>query len=180
MRIGYTRVSSQDQNLDRQVIEGAERVFEEKASGASRDRPALKELIAFARSGDEVVVHSLDRLGRSLGDLKTIVDELTAKGVAVQFVAERLRFSADQDDPLAKLQLHMIGAFAEFERSMIRKRQREGIEKAKERGVYRGRTPTIDPQEVQRLRKEGVGATEIAKRLGIGRASVYRLLGNAE
>ncbi len=176
MKIGYRRVSTTDQNLDRQELDGCEKVFEEKLSGASRDRPALHDMIDFARDGDEVIVHSLDRLARDLRDLKGIVDELNEKGVTVEFLQERLRFSPDADDPLSKLQLHLIGAFAEFERSMIRKRQAEGIARAKAKGIYKGRRATIDREQVAELHEEGLGATEIAKTLGIGRASVYRVL----
>lgn len=176
MRIGYRRVSSEDQNLERQELEGCEKVFEEKMSGAKRDRPALKQLIEWAREGDEVVVHSLDRLGRDLRDLQAIVQDLNDKGVSVEFLQERLRFTPEADDPLSRLQLQMMGAFAEFERNIIRKRQAEGIARAKAKGVYKGRKPSIDADEVKRLRDEGVGASEIAKHLGIGRASVYRVL----
>lgn len=176
MKIGYRRVSTTDQNLDRQELKGCEKVFEEKLSGANRDRPTLRDLIEFAREGDEVVVHSLDRLARDLRDLKSIVDELNDKGVTVEFLQERLRFSPDAEDPLSKLQLHLMGAFAEFERSMIRKRQAEGIARAKAKGVYKGRKATIDRERVAELHAEGLGATEIAKVLGIGRASVYRVL----
>ncbi|SDX22949.1 Site-specific DNA recombinase [Albimonas donghaensis] len=179
MMIAYRRVSSEDQNLDRQQFPDADKVFEEKASGADRNRPALRDLIDFARDGDEVQVHSLDRLGRDMRDLLDIIEKLNGKGVTVSFVTERLTFKAGKDavdDPFARLQLHMMAAFAQFERSIIRKRQREGIDRAKARGVYKGRQPTIDRDEVARLRGEGLGATEIAKRLGIGRASVYRLL----
>ncbi len=176
MKIGYRRVSTADQNLDRQELDGCEKVFEEKLSGASRDRPALRDLINFAREGDEVIVHSLDRLARDLRDLKSIVDELNDKGVTVEFLQERLSFSPKADDPLAKLQLHLMGAFAEFERSMIRKRQAEGIARAKAKGVYKGRKATIDRDQVSELQNLGMGATEIAKVLGIGRASVYRVL----
>lgn len=176
MKIGYRRVSTTDQNLDRQELDGCEKVFEEKLSGANRERPALRDLIDFAREGDEVIVHSLDRLARDLRDLKSIVDELNDKGVTVDFLQERLRFSPDADDPLSKLQLHLMGAFAEFERSMIRKRQAEGIARAKAKGVYKGRRATIDREKVAEMHEQGLGATEIAKALGIGRASVYRLL----
>ncbi|UAB91543.1 recombinase family protein (plasmid) [Ruegeria sp. SCSIO 43209] len=178
MKIGYRRVSTTDQNLDRQELEGCEKIFEEKLSGANRDRPALRDLIDFAREGDEVIVHSLDRLARDLRDLKSIVDELNDKGVTVEFMQERLRFSPDADDPLSKLQLHLMGAFAEFERSMIRKRQAEGIARAKAKGVYKGRRATIDREQVAEMHAQGLGATEIAKSLGIGRASVYRVLRN--
>lgn len=180
MHVAYRRVSSIDQSLDRQLVEQGdiEKVFEEKVSGASRDRPALEEMIAFVREGDTVIVHSLDRLGRDIRDLLNIVNELNAKGVAVEFVSERLRFSQDDDDSLAKLQLHMLAAFAEWERSTARRRQAEGIARAKELHPerYRGRPASIDPDVVKGLSADGMGATAIAKRLGIGRASVYRVL----
>jgi DNA invertase Pin-like site-specific DNA recombinase len=177
MRIGYRRVSSQDQNLDRQQLEACEKVFEEKASaGKGSDRPALDALLDFAREGDEVLVWSIDRLARDLADLQRLLERLNAKGVKVIFVSERLTFSASHEDPFAQLQLQLLGAFAQFERSIIRKRQAEGIAQAKAKGVYRGRQPSIDPAQVAKLKAEGLGATEIAERLGIGRASVYRLL----
>lgn len=180
MRVGYRRVSSFDQNLDRQLdgIKGIERVFEEKISGARSDRPALREMMAFCREADEIYVHSLDRLGRDIRDLLNIVEELNAKGVVVEFVSEHLRFGANGDDPMARLQLHMLAAFAEWERSIMRQRQAEGIAKAKENHPekYRGRPATIDPQAVKNMHGQGMGPTEIAKRLGIGRASVYRAL----
>ena len=147
-------------------------------SGASRNRPALEEMIAFARDGDTVVVHSLDRLGRDIRDLLNIVNELNAKGVAVEFASERLRFTNGDDDPLAKLQLHMLAAFAEWERTTARRRQAEGIARSKELHPerYRGRPNSIDPDAVKKLSEDGMGATAIAKRLGIGRASVYRII----
>jgi DNA invertase Pin-like site-specific DNA recombinase len=116
-------------------------------------------------------------LARDLADLQCIVERLNEKGVSVSFLSERLSFSASSDDPFARLQLHLLGAFSQFERSIIRKRQREGIEKAKARGVYKGRKPSINVSEVKELSDNGLGATEIAKRLEIGRASVYRILG---
>lgn len=177
MRIGYRRVSSQDQNLDRQDLGACEKVFEEKASaGKGSERPALDALLDFAREGDEVVVWSIDRLARDLVDLQRLLERLNAKGVSVQFLSECLSFSASSEDPFARLQLQLLGAFAQFERSIIRKRQAEGIAKAKEKGIYRGRQASIDPAQVARLKAEGLGATAIAERLGIGRASVYRLL----
>lgn len=177
MRIGYRRVSTTDQNLDRQELEGCEKVFEEKAgAGSVTDRPELSRLLEFAREGDEVLVWSIDRLARDLRDLQSLVEALNVKGVSVRFVSENLTFSASQDDPFSKLQLQMLGAFSQFERSLIRKRQAEGIAKAKAKGVYKGRKPSIDPDKVQELHCAGLGASAIAKELGIGRASVYRLL----
>jgi len=177
MRIGYRRVSSEEQNLDRQELSGCEKVFEEKASaGRGAERSELERLIEFAREGDEVVVHSIDRLARDLVDLQRILERLNAKGVSLTFLAERLNFSASSEDPFARLQLQLLGAFAQFERAIIRKRQAEGIAKAKAKGVYRGRKPSISMSQVRELHGAGLGATEIARQLGIGRASVYRLL----
>ncbi len=178
MRIGYRRVSTEDQNLDRQELPGCEKMFEEKASaGRGSDRQELERLIEFAREGDEVFVHSIDRLARDLADLQRILEHLTSKGVSLTFVAERLSFSGSSDDAFSRLQLQLLGAFAQFERAIIRKRQSEGIAKAKAKGVYRGRQPSIPASQVKELRKIGLGATAIAKQLGIARASVYRLLG---
>ncbi|MEX5576211.1 recombinase family protein [Pseudophaeobacter sp. A-200-2] len=177
MRIGYKRVSSIDQNLDRQDLGELDKLFEEKLSGKSASsRPALQELISFCREGDEVVVHSIDRLARDLADLQDIIQTLNSKGVAIRFNCENLTFAAETDDAFAKLQLQMMGAFAEFERNIIRKRQAEGIAKAKQRGVYKGRKATIDPTIIKELAEQGQGATAIASELGISRASVYRLL----
>ena len=174
--VGYKRVSSTEQNLDRQELSGCEKIFEEKVSGASKERKALNDMIDWVREGDMVQVWSIDRLARDLRDLQSIIAKLLDKGVSVSFISERLTFSADKDDAFAKLQLHLMGAFAEFERSIIRKRQAEGIAKAKVRGVYKGRKATIDAREIISLKESGLGASAIAKQLGIGRASVYRVL----
>ncbi len=176
MKVGYQRVSSEGQNLDRQEL-GAdvERIFAEKVSAKSADRQALQEMIAFVREGDEVVVFSIDRLARDLRDLQAIIQTLNDKGVRISFLSERLTFSADADDAFAKLQLQLMGAFAEFERRIIRKRQAEGVAKAKQRGVYKGRQATIDARAVKALMADGVSPTQIARQLGISRQSVYRL-----
>jgi DNA invertase Pin-like site-specific DNA recombinase len=145
-------------------------------SGASKERKALKDMIEWVREGDSVVVWSIDRLARDLRDLQDIIAKLTDKGVSIYFISEGLSFSADKNDAFAKLQLQMMGAFAEFERSIIRKRQAEGIAKAKERGVYKGRKASIDAREIMSLKEQGLGASAIAKQLGIGRASVYRVI----
>jgi len=180
MRVAYRRVSTADQNLDRQLVDmpDIEKVFEDKLTGATRDRPGLTDLMAFCRDGDCVVVHSLDRLGRDIRDLLNIVGEFNANGVAVEFVSERLRFSNDDNDPLARLQLHMLAAFAQWERTIAKTRQAEGIARAKALSPekYRGRPATIDADKIAMLKDQGMGATAIAKKLGIGRASVYRHL----
>ena len=145
-RIGYVRVSTLDQNEKRQ-LEGLvlDLVFMDKASGRDTARPELTELLRFARDGDTVVVHSMDRLARNLDDLRALVQGLTRKGVRVEFVKESLVFTGE-DSPMANLMLSVMGAFAEFERSLIRERQREGIALAKQRGAYKGRNKTLTPE----------------------------------
>ncbi len=135
-RIGYIRVSTFDQNPERQ-LEGVkvDRAFSDKASGKDVKRPQLEALISFARTGDTVVVHSMDRLARNLDDLRRIVQTLTQRGVHIEFVKEHLSFTGE-DSPMANLMLSVMGAFAEFERALIRERQREGIALAKQRGAY--------------------------------------------
>ena len=175
--VGYRRVSSASQSLDRQELEGCDKVFEEKITGAKRDRPELNRMLDYIREGDEVRVHSIDRLARDLRDLQSIIEQINDKDATITFLKEKLTFKPSaQADPFAKLQLHLMGAFAEFERSIIRERQREGIARAKERGVYAGRKASIDVDKVKSLHASGVGASEIARQLRIGRASVYRLI----
>ena len=180
MRVVYRRVSTTDQNLDRQLVDMPDigKVFEDKLTGSSRQRPGLTEMMAFCREGDCVVVHSLDRLGRDIRDLLNIVEELNAKGVGVEFASEGLKFSNDDNDPLARLQLHMLSAFAQWERSISKIRQAEGIARAKATNPekYKGRPATINADQIAALKVQGSGATAIASKLGIGRASVYRHL----
>lgn len=177
MRIGYRRVSTIDQNLARQDLGEVDKVFEEKLSGASaKDRPQLQAMMDFAREGDEVVIYSIDRMARDLRDCLHIVTTLNNKGVTVTFLSERLSFSGNEDDPFAKLQLHLMSAFAEFERAIIRKRQAEGIHKAKQLGTYKGRPPTTDVAAIMAMHREGHGATHIARTLKVSRATVYRTL----
>lgn len=179
--VGYRRVSSSAQNLSRQELNGCDKIFEEKITGAKRDRPELKSMLEYIREGDEVRVHSIDRLARDLRDLQNIIEQINGKDVTIKFLKEQLTFKPSAEaDPFAKLQFQLMGAFAEFERRIIRERQREGIARAKERGVYTGRKRQIDPQQVKEMHQQGQGATEIAKALGIGRASVYRLLAHSD
>ncbi|MFC6637971.1 recombinase family protein [Sulfitobacter sp. JBTF-M27] len=175
--IGYRRVSTVDQNLDRQDLGEVDKVFEEKLSGKSAsDRPALQQLMDYAREGDTVVVYSIDRLARDLRDLQDIIQTLNDKGVTISFLSERLTFSANADDAFAKLQLQMMGAFAEFERNIIRKRQAEGIAKAKAKGVYKGGKPRIDRDKVHQLKAEGLSTYKIAEAMSVSRMSVHRIL----
>jgi DNA invertase Pin-like site-specific DNA recombinase len=179
MKVFYRRVSSVGQNLERQEVGDVERVFEEKVSGKNSDRAALQEMIAFVREGDEVFVHSIDRLARDLRDLQTIIQTLIDKKVSISFLSERLSFSADKDDPFSRLQLQLMGSFAEFERNIIRKRQAEGIAKAKLRGVYKGRKKQVDDAKIIAMKNTGKRVCEIAADLGVSRMTVYRALESA-
>ena len=176
-KIGYQRVSTADQNTDRQEL-NVERIFEDKASGKNTDRPALKEMLAYIRSDDEVVVYSIDRLARNLRDLEDIIREVNSKGATISFLSERLTFSGS-DDALSTLMLQMMGAFAQFERSMIKKRQAEGIAAAKAKpegkSKYAGRAPSIDRAVVSNMLTAGSSVTAVAKSLGISRQSIYRI-----
>ena len=176
MRVGYKRVSSAEQNLARQDLGDIERIFEDKISGKNTNRDALQEMIGFVRSGDEVIVHSIDRLARDLRDLQNIIQQLNDKGVGISFLSERLTFTGKADDAMSKLMLQMMGSFAEFERNIIRKRQAEGIAKAKERGVYKGRAKSVSDGKIVALKAKGYKVTEIAEEMGINRITVYRAL----
>jgi DNA invertase Pin-like site-specific DNA recombinase len=174
---GYARVSSIDQDLSLQraalKAAGATVIRAEKASGSSRQgRSELETLMQFLRPGDTLIVTRIDRLARSLRDLQDIVHELREKGVHLKATEQPI----DTSSAAGKAFLSMLGVFAEFENNLRRERQMEGINAAKARGMYKGRKPTIKPEDVRRLRKEGLGATAIAKKLGVGRASVYRVV----
>ncbi len=175
--VGYRRVSSMDQNLDRQELGSIDKLFEEKASGKSAsDRPALQQMLDYIREGDRVVVYSIDRLARDLRDLQDIIQSVNDKGASISFLTESLSFGSDKEDAFAKLQLQMMGAFAEFERNIIRKRQAEGIAKAKAKGVYKGRKATIDRDRVKLLKEQGLSTYKIAAEMGISRMTVHRIL----
>jgi DNA invertase Pin-like site-specific DNA recombinase len=135
-QVGYIRVSSFEQRPERQ-LDGIvlDQAFIDTASGKDVDRPQLAALLTFVRRGDTVVVHSMDRLARNLDDLRRVVQDLTTRGIRIQFLKEQLTFTGD-DSPMAHLMLSVMGAFAEFERTLIRERQREGIALAKQRGAY--------------------------------------------
>lgn len=178
-RVGYIRVSSLDQNAARQLDGAAlDRTFVDQASGKDAQRPQLEDLRAYVRDGDTVVVHSMDRLARNLDDLRRVVQEWTQKGVYVKFVQEHLTFTGD-DAPMATLLLSVMGAFAEFERALIRERQREGVALAKQRGAYRGRKKTLGSEEIRELQRRaafGEAKTQLAKAFGVGRTMVYQYL----
>jgi DNA invertase Pin-like site-specific DNA recombinase len=175
-RVGYQRVSTIDQNTDRQ-LDGVEldKMFSDKASGKDTQRPQLVACFEYVREGDTLVVHSMDRLARNLEDLRRIVRELTGQGVKVEFVKENLIFAGD-DSPMNTLLLSMLGAVAEFERSMILERQREGIALAKAAGKYKGRKAALTDQQADELRARlaaGEPVTSLAKDFGISRQTVY-------
>ena len=183
IRIGYVRVSSADQCTDRQLDGEALTVtFTDKASGKNTDRPQLQAMLAGNwPEGSTVVVHSMDRLARSLSDLLRIVEQLTARGIAVHFVKEGKTFRGDSTDAMDRLMLSLLGAFAEYERTLIRERQREGIAKAKERGVYKGRRhkltdPNVIAQMVAEANALGAIKTHVAAKYGVSRETLYKYL----
>ena len=174
---GYARVSTTDQDLTIQIealkAAGCEIIREEKISGTSREgRVELDTLMEFLREGDVLMVTRIDRLARSIRDLQNLVHDIRERGASLKATEQPI----DTSTAAGKAFLDMLGVFAEFETNLRKERQMEGIAKAKERGVYKGRKPTIDPSEVRTLQVQGMGATAIARELGIGRASVYRVL----
>jgi DNA invertase Pin-like site-specific DNA recombinase len=178
--IGYARVSTTDQNLDIQLAAlkaaGADIIRAEKQSGTTTEgRTELQTVLDFLRKGDTLLVTRVDRLARSIGDLQDIVRAVKAKGASLKATEQPI----DTGTAAGKAFLDMLGVFAEFETNLRKERQLEGIAKAKLEGKYKGRPTSIKPDEVQQLKAKGLGASEIARTLGIGRASVYRALGDA-
>ena len=174
---GYARVSTTDQDLSIQEAAlraaGCETIRSEKVTGTTREgRTELAAMLDFLRKGDVLVVTRIDRLARSIGDLQDIVRSLRAKGVSLRATEQPV----DTGTAAGKAFLDMLGVFAEFETNLRKERQLEGIAKAKSEGIYKGRKPSIDTAMVRRLQAEGIGATEIAARMGIARASVYRAM----
>ena len=177
--ICYKRVSSTDQNIDRQ-LEGqcCDREFVDRLSGKDVNRPALQEALTYVRRGDTLLVHSIDRLARNLADLEKMVNSLTAKGVSVRFVKEGLTFTGEEN-PMNRLMFQMLGAFSQFERALIRERQREGIAAAKAQGKALGRKPKLTPAQVEELRekvRQGGEKKQLASEYGISRQTLYSLI----
>ena len=175
-RIGYRRVSTLVQNTARQ-LDGVQldKCFTDKASGKDTDRPEVRAVLEYCREIDTLVVHSMDRLAQSLVDLRRLVNNLTARGIAVEFVKENLRFVGD-DSPMAILLLSLLGAVAEFERALILERQREGIAIAKAAGKYRGRRRALSGNQIEENRTREVAGerkSSLAKEYGISRETVY-------
>jgi DNA invertase Pin-like site-specific DNA recombinase len=178
--VGYIRVSSYGQNTDRQLSDVAlDKIFEEKASAKDTNRPVLQECLDYLREGDELHVHSIDRLARNLVDLQTIVTRLNSKGVACVFHKENLTFTGNDENPMNKLMLQMMGAFAEFERNLIRERQREGIAQAVKNGKKIGRSRSLAADQVAEIKNKvasGAAKADIAKEFGISRPTLYAAL----
>lgn len=180
--VGYARVSAADQNFDRQiaVLGDTDRLFTDTVSGGSTRRPGLEAMLSYVRDGDTVVVSSMDRLARSLRDLLDLVDELTSIGVAVLFQREAQTYRPDADaDPTGRLLLSMLGVVSEFERSLVRERQADGIAAAKARGAYKGRRPALTATQLDGACARvaaGVSKAVVARDLGVHRSTLYRAL----
>lgn len=186
--VGYVRVSTLDQNTSRQdeQLQGytPDVVFTDKASGKDTERPQLQLALKHLRKGDSLIVASMDRLARNLTDMKSIVKGLNDRGVAVQFIKENMTFTGSEDS-LSKLMLNILGSFAEFERELIKERQREGIAIAKTKGVYAGRKPSLDAGKVAELvardkANDHKNRSGLARELGISRETLYQYLRASE
>lgn len=181
MKVGYKRVSTVEQNDSRQLVElELEKIFVDHASGKNTsERPQLQAMIGFIREGDEIYVHSMDRLARNLKDLLGLVERIRHKGASLHFLKENLHIeSHTQQSPMTTLMLSMMGAFAEFERSLILERQREGIALAKQKGLYKGRKPVSKEklEHAKDLLKQGQKVSAVARQTGLSRASLYKYL----
>lgn len=175
-KIGYIRVSTVEQNLDRQ-LDGLEldKVFEDKVSGSTKDREGLTSMLNHIREGDTVYVHDISRMARNTQNLLELVETITNKGVTLKFLKESLTFTGDKANPMNELMLSMLGAVYQFERSMILERQREGIAKAKEKGKFKGRQPSIDSEKVKMLLNEGLSLAKTAAAAGVSVSTVQRV-----
>jgi len=180
--VAYVRVSTEEQHLDRQrasiteAVGEPDRWFEDHCSGGSTNRPALSSMLSHVREGDEIVVPSMDRLARSVPDLYGLVDLLRERGVSVRFLKEGQTFDPGGASSMSRLLLGVLGAVAEFERSLIRERQAEGIAQAKAKGVYRGRSKALSPEQVEQARERvraGVPLSRVARDAGVSRSVMY-------
>lgn len=178
--VGYIRVSTVDQNTERQ-LDGVQlhKVFTDKASGKDTNRPQLQAAINYVRQGDTLIVHSMDRLARNVEDMLRLVREINDKGVSVVFVKENMNFQSGSDDPRSTLMFTMLSAFAQFERSLIKERQREGIAIAKAKGKYKGGKPKLDAEQVAKLKQliaDGIPKAAAARKFKISRETVYQYI----
>ena len=175
-QVGYVRVSTVDQNTDRQLDGIAlDKVFEEKVSARTADRPKLNEMLDYIREGDEVIVHDISRLARNMEDLHRLVRQVTDKGCTLRFVKENLTFTNDQTDAVSQLLLSMLGAVYQFERNIMLERQREGIAIAKAKGRYKGRPKSVDRGAILTLLDDGVSMRKSADKLGVSLSTVQRV-----
>jgi len=178
-RIGYIRVSTEDQNPDRQLSDmELDKKFIDYASGSTTKRPELQSMMEYVREDDIIFVHSLDRLGRNLKDLKKLVDHFIERGIQIHFIKENLKFT-NKSDPMSNLLFCVFGAVAEFEHSLIKERQAEGIAKAKREGKYLGRKKCMTASKIEELKKLmqlGVSISRIARKLEVSRLSIYKEL----
>jgi DNA invertase Pin-like site-specific DNA recombinase len=184
-RVGYIRVSTLDQNTQRQLEDvPLDTTFTDKASGKDTNRPQLQAALNHVRTGDTLIVHSMDRLARNVEDMLRLVRELNDRGVSVEFIKESMAFAAGSEDPRSTLMFTMLSAFAQFERALIKERQREGIAIAKAKGdVYKGRKPALSPVQITALRQQVAGGTnksKLAKELGISRETLYQYIRPAQ
>lgn len=181
--VGYIRVSTLEQNTERQ-LEGVtlDKVFTDKASGKDTNRPELLKAMEWVRGGDVLIVHSIDRLARNVEDLHRIVRLLNEKGVSVKFLKENLTFDGESNSPINVMLFGVLSAFAQFERSLIKERQREGIALAKKKGVYRGKAPKLSPEQALKLQERAalnIPKATLAREFGITRKTVYEYLRHA-
>lgn len=182
-RIGYARVSTEDQHLDRQLAEleklGLKKIFTDQCSGKDTDREGFQQMMDYVRDGDELYVLSMDRLARSTVDLLTVTQTLKEKGVSVHFLKENVHIVPyGEASAISDLMLTMLGAVAQFERSLIRERQAQGIALAKKRGVYKGRKPISDTviEKAREMIASGIPKSKVAKKLGVSRNTLYNRL----
>lgn len=183
--VGYVRVSSVGQNTDRQLVGvQLDKVFEEKVSGRNvGSREVLNLCLDYLREHDTLHVHSIDRLARNMSDLLSIVDDLVKRDVIIKFHAEGLTFAPQTDDPMASLMLHMLGAFAEFERTLIGQRRKEGLEAARKRGRQIGRRKSLSDEDLSKITQqlsEGVSKSDLAKEYGVSRTTLYAALSRSQ
>jgi len=176
MKLAYIRVSTTEQNTDRQIIE-ADKTFIDKVSGANTNRPELIKLKDHARAGDIVICHDISRLARNLKDLKDLIEFFINQGVAVKFLKENMIFTADKQNPMNELMLNMLGAVYQFERDIMKQRQAEGIAQAKLKGVYKGRTTSMRLRSaILDAYKNGTSQRNIAKDLETSLSTVQRVI----
>lgn len=179
-KIGYVRVSTLEQATERQLASvQLDKIFEDKVSGQSSIRPQLQACLEYCREGDTLFVHSIDRLARNLQDLLQLIKILTKKGVTICFYKENLKFSNSENDPIHTLMLQIIGACAQFERSLIKERQREGIAQAKRQGKHLGRPAKLSEEQITQLKirvSRGENKVSLAAEYGISRTTLFRLL----